>query len=486
MALVSALPLTACAPLIDAVSKSPVASSPEQLPPPAPESESYEAYRTEVSQSAAALQSPQPLSQASTVQRAQSRAAPGDGRPNLAGLLLVEQPSAIASRSMLSAIGPDTPAGFVFWNQSRGDDTTLKQATRTYSLAAKQAKEAPLLFSIDYEGGGLSLTPSGRAVPGIQRFRAGFTDLAHPIWLGRSVPSHATELCQLHGTIMGRELSAAGANAPLSVGGDLALRLFRVRGISTDPSVVARCLFAAVKAAAQAGPILSVTKHFPGLGQNQGDTHDVVSRSIARTQQEVEAHLQPFRSVIADANRAGLSERLSIMNSHGLFPLLDPRLLATESPAILTELLKNRLGFQGIRMSDAMWMGDYGKLTGDALYAVYITSVMAGNDVLMIPGNRFGGALRAFHSFYSGQASASLVQAVVARTGLPPDQAVAKFQARANESLQRNLRTRRTLQHASETILEGRPSRLTARERQRYHEILRSIDPQWGLILPAI
>ena len=403
----------------------------------------------------------------------------------LSRFFLVEQPSAIVSTALLDAFKRDPPGGLVFWNFSHAGWQDLAKTTARYSQILKENGQLPAFFSIDDEGGGLTFSPSGRNIPGIQRFRQGFTDLAHGVWLGKSLAHFGTELCDLHGRIMGQELAAAGVNFPLTLVSDLAQRLFILRGVSIDPTEVATCLKSFTKSMASAGPVIAVTKHFPGLGQNSGDTHDVESISTAKTLVDADRHLFPFRDLINFANSNGLQSRLSVMSSHGKFPLLDPNHLTTESSILLDDILRDRFGFQGVRVSDAMWMGGYGNLQGDSLYAVYVNAFVSGLDILMIPGSRFGGALRAFQQVDDGSASTNFRLALEARSGLKFDNLREKFGRRVTESLGRIDFTLRTLPYSHETVSGSPPRNLRVRDRARYYEILRALDSRWSGQLPA-
>lgn len=397
----------------------------------------------------------------------------------LSRLFLVEQPSAQFSKQLGEAFRRDPPGGLVFWNSSKVGAKELADTVGRYSRILKNNGHLPALFSIDYEGGGLRFSPSGAEISGIQRFRLGFSDLAHGAWLGQSMEKHGTELCRLHGRIMGKELAIVGINYPLTLVGDLASRLFKLRGVSTDPIAVAKCVSDFTMAMADAGPVVAVTKHYPGLGQNSGDTHDVVSVSTAKSESEAERHLFPFRETVNFVNRNGLESRFSIMASHGKFPIYDSDNLTTESPKLLETMLRDEIGFKGIRLSDAMWMGGYGALSGDALYAVYLNAFTSGLDMLMIPGNRYGGALKAFEAVYGGQASEALKSAIEDRAKQPYGVFVDRFKKRVNESLERIDKTLKSLPYPHDVIQTIEPKQVTSRERSRYYEILRSMDGRW-------
>lgn len=437
-------------------------AGPTPAPPDlAPPSESYEEF---VREKTSAQVAPRNLSRSSE---------------GLSRFFLVEQSSASISKSLSEAFRNDPPGGVVFWNSTRVGSSELSKTVAHYSKILKSRGHDPAFFSIDYEGGGLTLAPSGRSIAGIQRFRQGFTDLAHGIWLGRSMTSFGTELCSLHGRIMGLELPAVGINYPLTLVSDLAQRLFTVRGISSDAGKVSECISAFTEAMSLAGPVVTVTKHYPGLGQNIGDTHDVESVSGAKNRAETEKHLRPFRDLVKFTNQRSLSERLSIMSSHGKFPQIDRENLTTESKILLTDILRDEIGFEGVRVSDAMWMGGYGDLQGDELYAVYANAFNSGMDMLMIPGSRYGGALRAFSQIFSGHASEGLKAAIESRS----NQSFAEFQTtflrRIVESRARISRTLKSLPYPHETIVSQKPRTLSARERDRYYEILRQLDSRW-------
>ena len=411
----------------------------------------------------------------------------GPSQPSnrLSRFFLVEQPSAVISNVLVEAFRKDPPGGLVFWNFSKGTWKDLAKTTSRYSAILKENGHLPAFFSIDYEGGGLNFSPSGANIAGIQRFRAGFTDIVHGAWLGKSLPRYGTELCELHGRIMGLELAAAGVNYPLTLVSDLAQRLFVLRGVSTDPAQISLCLSSFTKAMAAAGPVVAVTKHYPGLGQNAGDTHDVESVSTAKILADSDRNFAPFRDLISFVNANGLQSRLSIMSSHGKFPLIDPNHLTTESPTLLEGILRDKFGFQGVRVSDAMWMGGYGTLQGDALYAVYLNAFNSGLDMLMIPGGRFGGALKAFQQVASDTASPSLRAAVESRSKQSFQTFRDSFNRRVIESLARIDGTLKTLPYAQDTVSGSAPTMLTIKERARYYAILRELDPRWATHLPT-
>jgi len=100
----------------------------------------------------------------------------------------------------------------------------------------------------------------------------------------------------------------------------------------------------------QQGGIMAVAKHFPGLGKAGLDPH-LQLPIIAANQDEMESvHLPPF----AGAIEANVS---AIMSSHAVYPALDPETPGTLSKKIMTGLLREKMGFKGLAISDDLEMG---------------------------------------------------------------------------------------------------------------------------------
>jgi beta-N-acetylhexosaminidase len=139
------------------------------------------------------------------------------------------------------------------------------------------------------------------------------------------------------------------------------------------------------------GGIIPCGKHFPGHGDTDKDSHvdlPVVDRAL----QELEAvELPPF--VHACRNRIE-----SLMTAHVLYRALDPKFPATLSRRILTRLLRQRLGYDGVVFSDDMEMGAIGDRYADE--EVVALSVRAGIDIIL-HGHDLSKAARAFEFLYA-------------------------------------------------------------------------------------
>jgi beta-glucosidase-like glycosyl hydrolase len=121
------------------------------------------------------------------------------------------------------------------------------------------------------------------------------------------------------------------------------------RSFSNNPEVVAE-MAAAFAAGLQDGGVLACAKHFPGHGGTRLDSHLDLPVCRATREELAALHLPPFRKVIAD----GIP---MIMVSHVAYPGISPEgLPATLSREIVTGLLREELGYEGVIITDAMEM----------------------------------------------------------------------------------------------------------------------------------
>jgi len=156
------------------------------------------------------------------------------------------------------------------------------------------------------------------------------------------------------GLAVGRQLAAIGVNMMHSPVADVNVNPanpeINVRSFSDDPQVAARYCVQLMKGLEEGG-IIAAAKHFPGRGDSAVDAHDQLP-VIEAVRGRIDAvELAPYRAMIA----AGLR---GVMVAHNAYPALDPDVVpATVSRRIITELLREELGFHGVVTTDAMGMG---------------------------------------------------------------------------------------------------------------------------------
>ncbi|CAL9521065.1 Beta-hexosaminidase [Streptomyces sp. enrichment culture] len=182
------------------------------------------------------------------------------------------------------------------------------------------------------------------------------------------------------GRIAGAELRALGIRqdyAPVAdVNVDPANPVIGVRSFGSDPDAVA-ALVAAEVAGYQGSGVAACAKHFPGHGDTAVDSHTgfpVITHSRAQWE---ELDAPPFRAAI----EAGID---SIMTAHLMFPALDPSGdPATLSRPILTGILREELGYDGVVVTDSLGMQGVRTKYGDE--RVPVLALKAGVDQLLNP-----------------------------------------------------------------------------------------------------
>jgi len=180
------------------------------------------------------------------------------------------------------------------------------------------------------------------------------------------------------GELVGLELRRAGVGLALAPDADVNSNpdnpVIGVRSFGVDPSAVALHTAAWTEGLQSTG-VAACAKHFPGHGDTSQDSHvalPVVSADAATLRSR---ELVPFRAAIAAGTR-------TIMTSHIVVPALDPGLPATFSRRILTDLLRDELGFEGVIVTDALDMA--GASGGRGIPAAAVASLAAGADLLCI------------------------------------------------------------------------------------------------------
>ncbi|OLZ63370.1 sugar hydrolase [Streptomyces sp. IMTB 2501] len=179
---------------------------------------------------------------------------------------------------------------------------------------------------------------------------------------------------------LGRRLAACGVNFDWAPSADVNANpdnpVIGVRSFGASTDLVARHTAAWVEGLQSTG-VAACTKHFPGHGDTNVDSHHAVPRIDVDADTLYARELPPFRAAIAVGTRA-------IMSAHILVPALDPDRPGTLSRRILTELLRDELGYQGLIVTDGMEMraisGTYGLANGVVL------AIAAGADAICVGG----------------------------------------------------------------------------------------------------
>ncbi len=212
----------------------------------------------------------------------------------------------------------------------------VKALIRACQDCAARAGHPPLLVAVDQEGGGVA-----------RLRRPHFPEFPAPPQIRD--PQEAEALAG----DMARLLGDLGFNmnmAPvLDVAPDGLDSIMAARAFGADPEVVAR-LGRAVIRGLQARGIMAVAKHFPGIGRTTLDSHRVQPVLEASAESIAGFDLPPF----AAACRDGVA---GVMLSHIRYPALDPQWPASLSVVVARDLLRVRMGYDGLVMTDDLDMG---------------------------------------------------------------------------------------------------------------------------------
>lgn len=228
-----------------------------------------------------------------------------------------------------------------------------------------EVSDQPLLIALDQEGGMVMRIEQGvTAQPAAMAFQQ----------------AGSVEDCQQLSAINGDEMRQIGINmllAPvLDVNNNRLNPVIGVRAFGEDAATVIDYGIAAVRGLQSAG-VIATAKHFPGHGDTAIDTHYGMA-SVPHDKARLDAvELAPFRAAIG----VGVD---AIMTAHVMFPAIeaDATLPATLSAAVLTDLLRGEMGFQGVVISDCLEMAAISQGIGVAEGAV--ATLQAGADIVLI------------------------------------------------------------------------------------------------------
>lgn len=187
-----------------------------------------------------------------------------------------------------------------------------------------------------------------------------------------------TDLTRTIAAGIGAELRAAGIWLNLAPCADVNSNpdnpVIGNRSFGADPQLVARHTVAYIEGLAEQGVAASV-KHFPGHGDTTADSHTDLPRVSADPATVRSRELVPFIAAI----RAGVA---TIMTSHVVLDAFDRERPATLSRAVLTELLRHELGFDGVIVTDALDMAGASATLG--IDGAAVASLNAGADLLCL------------------------------------------------------------------------------------------------------
>ncbi len=249
------------------------------------------------------------------------------------------------------------PAGVILF---RRDFTDLESLRRLTARLRELARPRRLFLAMDEEGGWVSQLAGHLSVP------------PNAALLARGAgPGEIAEISRVTGIRL-RALGLDWALAPVAdVHSQPDNPVIGARAFGTDAEATARAVGEALQGFRAAG-VLSCLKHFPGHGDTQLDSHLALPVCDAARETLEGRELVPFRAHSAAS---------AVMTAHVVYPALDPDRPATFSRPILHDLLRGRLGFQGVCITDALEM--QGAAAGREPFEAAKLALEAGCDLLL-------------------------------------------------------------------------------------------------------
>lgn len=217
-----------------------------------------------------------------------------------------------------------------------GDYT--EDLNKLQKIALQRPSKIPLHMTIDFEGDFKNDYMAG----GIRQF---------PPPMGMAAIGD-TKMTYKIGLTIAKQLSNIGVTQMYSPVCDVNINPknpeIGVRSFGDDPETCAKHAVALLKGF-QDGNIAATAKHFPGRGDSATDAHDVLDVIKASRKRMQEVELVPFKAAIDAGVKA-------IMTGHSVYPAYDDKFPTTLSEKLLTGLLREELGFNGVIVSDAIGM----------------------------------------------------------------------------------------------------------------------------------
>jgi beta-glucosidase-like glycosyl hydrolase len=236
-------------------------------------------------------------------------------------------------------------------------------ATQLQEANQKAGSNLPLFIAVDQEGGRVNRLREGFAYFPSQKERA-----ASSLLFMEALTAEAIAL----------ELKSVGINLNFAPVVDVntchECKSIGDRAYGSNPQLVAEWGKESLLGYKRGG-VLAALKHFPGHGDAMADSHEATP-VIEKTREELQAcELVPYFLLAREAPM--------VMTAHLICKEIDPVRPATFSPVILNELLRKKIGFEGVIVSDSLVM----KGSGSANYAVLsLQALQAGCDLLCLGG----------------------------------------------------------------------------------------------------
>ncbi|MFH1453072.1 MAG: glycoside hydrolase family 3 protein [Armatimonadota bacterium] len=281
-------------------------------------------------------------------------------------MILIDFPGFTLENKVVDYFSKYKWGGIILFKKNIKEFSQTKKLIKDLQGLSEKLTDIPLLVSVDQEGGSICPLTYSRA--------------NHPGNLAMAVLNNENTV-KAAAKYTARELNDLGFNVSYAPVCDVNTNplnpIVGVRSFGQDVKKVSKLCGAAVKGLQDNG-ICACAKHFPGHGDTSFDSHLELAKLDHDIKYMLGVDLKPFKSAI----NAGV---WMIMTSHILFPDLDKKYPATLSKKILNDLLRERMGFEGIIITDSFQMKAIKDNYGFDEAAV--RAVKAGSDIVMALGS---------------------------------------------------------------------------------------------------
>lgn len=286
-------------------------------------------------------------------------------REKIGQMLMVYYNSDEEDDDLIESLKENQPGSFIV----TGDNLTEYNKIKKFISSLNKYSNVPMIIAVDQEGG-----PVQRLYD-ISDKKATFIPNMHDVG-----ELNNKDISYKIGNIIGSEAGSIGCNAvfgPVLDIGDYNISAMGKRLISDDKDIVISNGMEIFKGIEDTG-LISIVKHFPGIGGTSDDTHDNEISVVNKTYDELyNTDLQPF--ITAINNNVSM-----IMVGHSSYPkITGDDLPASLSSQIINDILRTKLGYDGVVIIDAVNMGALASNYSEKY--IYTTAINAGVDIFIMP-----------------------------------------------------------------------------------------------------
>lgn len=266
---------------------------------------------------------------------------------------------------LINSLKENQPGGFIV----SGANLTTYDKTKKLITGLNRYLDLDMIIAVDQEGGTV------QRLYDISDKKAAFIPNMHDVGV-----KNDKNISYRIGNIIGDEVSSIGCNAvfaPVLDVGDYNISAMSKRMLSSDKDIVIDNAMEIYNGIEDTG-VISIVKHFPGIGNTSDDTHHNEVSIVNKSYDELyEEDLQPF--ITAINNKVSM-----IMVGHSSYPrITGDNLPASLSYVIVNDILRTKLGYDGIVIIDAVNMGTLANNYSEKY--IYTTAINAGVDMFIMP-----------------------------------------------------------------------------------------------------